>query len=311
MKHLKPVNFSHLDEIIYFYSDVLNATSYIETINSNLSNDNYYHFGAFDGELIFALCELIKTEELTINIELNENKCSETLFKEMVLELLQFSLKIDFNKIVIVIEDCENYYSILKECGFSFVNATTFEYNAKTLVFNGSPKKGTCSSICDDLKARLINVEVINCYDYNIKACIDCNYCIKNPCKCIFDDMNEIYTKISEANNIIFVSPVHVGSVSAPMLDIFSRLQTYFHNKFTLKNNFPFSRKHGFAVAVSGSDWQGQKESMETIYTHAFNEMNCSKDSYLYLTNSDNNSNYSYKLNQFYQEVSRYVREKE
>lgn len=185
-------------------------------------------------------------------------------------------------------------------------NECTTKYS-KTLVFNGSPKNGVSKSITNNIEKKYKDVEVINAYDYNIKACIDCSYCSEHVCKCVFDDMNDIYEKIANANNIIVVSPVHVGSISAPLLSMFSRLQIYFANKFDHKNDFPFNKKHGFAIAVSGNDWVGQKDGMEVIFKHAFLEMNASFDYYCYLTNNDSNSDFDIDMNEFYREVDKYV----
>lgn len=187
------------------------------------------------------------------------------------------------------------------------INNNIMEY-ATTLVFNGSPKNGISKSISEDLKSNYESVEVINAYDLNIKPCIDCGYCSKHICECVFDDMNVIYDKIANADNIIIISPVHVGSISAPLLAIFTRLQIYFANKFVHKLDFPFKKKHGFAIAVSGNNWPGQKDGLEVIFKHVFLEMNTSFDKYCYLTNNDKNMKYEDEMNEFYKEIDKYVR---
>lgn len=176
-----------------------------------------------------------------------------------------------------------------------------------TLVFNGSPKNGISKRICNSLEEKYGNINVINAYDYNIKACVDCSYCATHACKCVFKDMDDLYDLIAKASNIIIVSPVHVGSVSAPLLAIFSRLQIYFANKFILKREFPFPKKHGFGIAVSGHDWPMQKEGLEVVFKHALLEMNASFDNYTYLTNSDEEKSFDEHLQGFYEEIDKYV----
>ncbi|MFV0425294.1 MAG: flavodoxin family protein [Bacilli bacterium] len=162
--------------------------------------------------------------------------------------------------------------------------------------------------MCNELLEKYEDVDLINAYDYNIKACTDCGFCSKHACECIYCDMDEIYKLIEEAANIIIVSPIHVGSVSAPLLAMFSRLQIYFANKFILKNNYPFAKKQGFGIIVSGKDWDGQRSGAKVVLKHALLEMNANFNYYCYLTNTDSKGDYSSQLNGFYQEVDKYVR---
>ncbi len=179
-----------------------------------------------------------------------------------------------------------------------------------TLVFNGSPKSGTSKSICDMIDAKYQNVVIVNAYEVNVKPCIACDYCFKNPCKCVFSDMDEIYDLIAKAEVIIAVSPIHVGSISAPLLAIFTRLQIYYTNKFLLGSEFPFLRKKGYAIAVSGTDWGMQEQAALTIYKHSFYEMNCDLLQYLYLTNSDQCDDYSMQLSKLFKELDNHVKRK-
>lgn len=179
-----------------------------------------------------------------------------------------------------------------------------------TLVFNGSPKKGVSYNICKTILNKYASVEVINAYDIAARPCIDCNYCVKNPLKCIYRDLDELYQKIMLASTIIIVSPVHVGGVSSPLHAIFSRMQVFFNYKFVLKKQFDFKKKHGFAISVSGSDWNGQEDSLNTIFKHALAEMNCHYLKHMYLTNTDTTTTYGTKLEEFYLEVDKYATRK-
>ncbi|MFW5891463.1 MAG: flavodoxin family protein [bacterium] len=81
----------------------------------------------------------------------------------------------------------------------------------KTLIFFGSArKKGNTRSMLDFFIEELSgDIEVINAYEENISPCIDCRYCWKNRGCSIKDNMQDIYNKIDEADNIIIASPVY------------------------------------------------------------------------------------------------------
>ncbi|MFW6312128.1 MAG: flavodoxin family protein, partial [Nanoarchaeota archaeon] len=71
------------------------------------------------------------------------------------------------------------------------------------------------------------DIEVINAYEENISPCIDCRYCWKNRGCSIKDNMQDIYNKIDEADNIIIASPVYFHTVPGPLKIIIDRCQVY------------------------------------------------------------------------------------
>ncbi len=67
----------------------------------------------------------------------------------------------------------------------------------------------------------------IDAYRANIAPCKDCKYCFHKDGCSIKDDMTEIYSYVKECDNVIIASPMHFEIVSAPLVTLFSRLQTY------------------------------------------------------------------------------------
>ena len=74
----------------------------------------------------------------------------------------------------------------------------------KTLILNGSPRKnGDTNSLVNLIIPEIIgDYRIVNAYDCNISACLDCRFCWKNNGCAIDDEMQEIYTYIQECDNI-------------------------------------------------------------------------------------------------------------
>ncbi|WP_411679357.1 flavodoxin family protein [Clostridium thailandense] len=99
----------------------------------------------------------------------------------------------------------------------------------KTLIFFGSARKeGNTKEMVnifiDELQG---DVEVIDAYRSTISPCIDCRYCWHKRGCSIKDDMQSIYKKIDEADNIVFASPMYFYNVPSPLKIIIDRLQVY------------------------------------------------------------------------------------
>ncbi|CAK7023155.1 flavodoxin family protein [Tissierella sp.] len=109
----------------------------------------------------------------------------------------------------------------------------------KTLIFNGSPRKNgnTVSLINIVLENLRGKYKIINVYDndININPCIDCRYCWENEGCCINDGMQETYKYIEECDNILIASPIYFSELTGALLNIGSRLQTYFCARFFRK----------------------------------------------------------------------------
>lgn len=306
---LRKINYSDVDAVMNFYSlNMIDSLQYLEKINCNsLIKTNKYIAVFYNNQIIaFISYDLSCNNEIKFDILQTYNYLDDFYY---VIEYFKNSL---YNKNITKFKFKLNCFNDSVVSGFYRVgfysDGNVFINASSLLVINGSPTNGKCKKICDDIDNKYSNVTIIDAFNYNINSCIDCKYCSKNKCECCFDDMNDIYSLIERATNIVVVSPIYVGSVTPPLLAIFSRLQIYFANKFFLKNKFDFPQKQGFAIVVCGNDWEGQKDGVEVVMRHALYEMNANFNYYSYIPNNDNNGHY--KLTLFYKELSKYAREK-
>lgn len=310
---LRYIHHTDIEEVIKYRSVLCNGSeTFVETMefidNSSYKGDGSpYSLGMFSNEKIQGVLTIEEADCLKISLGvLEECECLESVLEHLKTIAIQDELfQIECS---LSIEN-EKASATLVRAGF-VKELATYYYRASILVFNGSPKDGNCLKICNELEKLYYNVEVINAYEHLVTPCIDCTYCSKYSCKCTFNDMDDIYRKIEDSNIIVIVSPVHIASVSSPLLAIFSRLQIYYSQKFIIKEPFKFSKKKGFAIAVAGQDWDNQKLSMETIFKHALYEMNSNLEKFLYLCNSDSRISYTNDLQDLYKEMDNYAKRK-
>ncbi len=102
----------------------------------------------------------------------------------------------------------------------------------KTLVFFGSPRKNGATKamldiLLESLSAKAEKIEIIDTYQTKIQPCVDCRYCWKHRGCSIKDEMQDIYQKIDEADNIIIAAPVYYHSVPGKLKILIDRLQVY------------------------------------------------------------------------------------
>ena len=99
----------------------------------------------------------------------------------------------------------------------------------KVLILSGSPRKGGNSdTLCDIFLKGAIDGgnkgEKIFLRSKNINYCNACNFCKNHDGKCVIkDDMEEIITKIQEADVIVLASPVYFYSIDAQMKTVIDR----------------------------------------------------------------------------------------
>ena len=145
----------------------------------------------------------------------------------------------------------------------------------QTLILNGSPREqGNTAKIVELITANLLGeYKIINAYDCDISACIDCRYCWENSGCSIKDGMQEVYDYIQTCNNIVIASPINFSELTGKLLDVASRFQTYYcARKF--RNEQPIEKpKKGAVVLVGGGDGNMNK-AYETACT-LLNHINC------------------------------------
>lgn len=126
----------------------------------------------------------------------------------------------------------------------------------KTLIINGSPRiNGDTASLIKVIKKNIAGeYRIIDAYRCSISPCLDCRFCWKNTGCAINDEMQEIYEYIQICDNILIASPIYFSELTGKLLDVGSRLQTYFCAKY-FRNEEPILKsKKGAVVLVGGGD---------------------------------------------------------
>jgi multimeric flavodoxin WrbA len=123
--------------------------------------------------------------------------------------------------------------------------------NMKTLIMNGSPKMNgdTAALINEFVKNLMGEVRILSHFD-NISSCIDCRFCWKDPGCSINDEMQEIYPYLNACNNIVLASPIWFSSLSGPLLNLSSRIQTLFAANHFRGETMNSKQKNGVIILV-------------------------------------------------------------
>lgn len=142
----------------------------------------------------------------------------------------------------------------------------------KTLILNGSPRaNGDTVSLINIITGKLEGeYKLVNAYRCNISPCIDCRYCWENRGCAIRDEMQNVYDFIQECDNILIASPIYFSELPGELLNIGSRLQTYFCARFFRKEECIVKPKKGAVVLVGGGDGRMDKpyETACTLLHH-------------------------------------------
>lgn len=131
----------------------------------------------------------------------------------------------------------------------------------KTLILNGSPRKegDTVSLISKAIENLEGEYKIVNAYDCDIHPCVDCRYCWTNAGCCIQDGMQGIYEYIEECDNVLIASPIYFSELTGALLNVGSRLQTYFCAKFFRKEKTTIKSKKAAVILVGGGDGNPNK----------------------------------------------------
>jgi multimeric flavodoxin WrbA len=96
-----------------------------------------------------------------------------------------------------------------------------------------------------------------------IDFCAHCDYCLKNKECVVQDDVQELYTLLTEAKGIIFATPVYNGGVSAQTKALMDRTRA-----LVAADKNVFKGKIGMGIATGGDRNGGQEFALMQI--HAF-----------------------------------------
>lgn len=145
----------------------------------------------------------------------------------------------------------------------------------KTLIINGSPRvNGDTASLLDIIRKNIAGeCRVLNAYGSNISPCVDCRYCWEKEGCAIQDEMQEIYDYIQECDNILIASPIYFSELTGRVLDVGSRLQTYFCAEYFRGEKPILKPKKGAVLLVGGGD--GHMEKAYETACVLLHHMNC------------------------------------
>ncbi len=131
----------------------------------------------------------------------------------------------------------------------------------KTLILNGSPRVNGDTAILIELITNNISGEykIVNAYRCSVSPCVDCRYCWENTGCAINDEMQEIYEYIRDCDNVLIASPIYFSELTGKLLDVASRLQTYFCARFFRKEVAVAKPKKGAVLLVGGGDGKMDK----------------------------------------------------
>lgn len=127
----------------------------------------------------------------------------------------------------------------------------------KVLGIMGSPRmKGNSDLLLDAALEGAQNagaeVEKLLADKLNIAPCKEYYACLKAGKCSIRDDMDDVYTKLLEADAVIVASPMFFYTVSAQLMPLISRCQALWAKKYVLKDtNIP--EKRGAFIAVGAT----------------------------------------------------------
>lgn len=145
----------------------------------------------------------------------------------------------------------------------------------KTLIFNGSPRPGgSTAGLIQHLVSGLPGeYKIVDAYRCNVSPCVDCRYCWTKEGCAIEDEMQEIYRYIEDCDNIVIASPIYFSELTGRLLDVGSRLQTYFSGRFIRKTGTVKKPKKGAVILVAGGNGKAAKP-YETA-RELLHNMNC------------------------------------
>lgn len=151
------------------------------------------------------------------------------------------------------------------------------------LIINGSYRDGFTKQMVDYL-----GYEVINLVDYDIKACTNCGYCQKQVLKCsINDDMQILYDKVMNADQLIFASPIYVSALTPIFHSFLSRFQVFYEFKHHFKQQFNSPKKPLYLLLSCGSNISSYTAVCNSIVQTACFDLNASLVSTIVMKNTD------------------------
>lgn len=159
-----------------------------------------------------------------------------------------------------------------------------------TLVFFGSARKNGNTKKLLNIFIKNIKgkVEVVDAYRTDVSPCIDCRYCWNKRGCSIDDDMQDIYKKIDNADNIVFASPLYFNNVPGPLKNIIDRMQVYWAERVR-KTSYDLKEKNSvFLICGGAPKYENQFLSIELVLNGVIKDLNADNlIGKVYVSNTD------------------------
>jgi multimeric flavodoxin WrbA len=148
----------------------------------------------------------------------------------------------------------------------------------KTLILNGSPKSNgdTVALIKELCKYLEGEIKVVSAHFDNISPCVDCRYCWTHSGCAVKDGMQNIYRYLEDCDNIVIASPIWFSELSGPLLNLASRIQTYYAAYHFRREKTVIKPKRSMLMLVGGQNGT-ERKAVETAHTifKLFNALPC------------------------------------
>lgn len=146
----------------------------------------------------------------------------------------------------------------------------------KVMLANGSPHpEGNgmrmAGWLLDDLAAR--EAKVLELYDAGFAPCRGCRVCGGMDGCIAKDGADRAVRDALAADCLVFVSPVHFSSLSAPLIAFISRMQMVWRERGGELGCGPAPRGCGVLLVSGGSDYPGMFEPARKVAAAAFRTM--------------------------------------
>jgi len=121
----------------------------------------------------------------------------------------------------------------------------------QTLIFNGSPRKnGDTEALVNAFASHLKGEVKTLSFRSDIQPCMDCRHCWEHNGCAIEDEMQDAYHYIETCDNIVLASPIWFSSLSGPLLNMASRMQSIWAAGYFRKQKRIAKEKKGVLILV-------------------------------------------------------------
>ncbi len=126
----------------------------------------------------------------------------------------------------------------------------------KTIMLLGTAQKNSfLYKVSEQLLDFLYSVSCVRKYDsyfINPHPCIDCRTC-ENEFKCVYNDLDDIYSDLIDSNFLIIISPIFNASLPSPLKCVLDRLQPFYYSKKRGSSSINKAQKSALIITSQGS----------------------------------------------------------